>query len=98
MLVVKQKLEELVACGYAFAVVEHGKDKIVSDRIKRSPICLEDLIFNLLKLAEDIYNRNQVDRIFRFKPHRKNQSVSVGSVKHPLRTIKTSFGSLSLQW
>ena len=69
-------IEEHVACGYAFAVVEHGKDKIVSQRIKRAPNCLEDLIIDLEKLAKEIYNRKQMYRIFRGVPPIQKESVN----------------------
>ena len=70
------KIEEHVACGYAFAVVEHGKDKIVSHRIKRAPNCLGDLIIELEKLAKEIYNKKQMYQMFRGVPPIQKESVN----------------------
>ena len=70
------KIEEHVAYGYAFVVVEHGKDKTVSHRIKHDPNCLENLITELEKLATEIYNRKQMHRIFRGKPPIEKESVN----------------------
>ena len=40
----QSKLEKHVPCGFAFVIVKHGNDKVLSYRIKRGPDCLDDLI------------------------------------------------------
>ena len=82
------KIEKHVACGYDFAVVEYGKDKIVSKRIKRAPNCLEYLIIELGKTCQ---SKLQQDANVPNHPYKKNQSISVGYVKHPSRTIEKKF-------
>ena len=69
------KLEKHVPCGYAFAIVEHGNDKVWWYRIKREPNCLEDFIQELEKMIEDIYNRKQSHRFFRGEPSVPKESV-----------------------
>ena len=70
------KLKKHVPCGYAFVIVEHGKEKVLSYRIKRGPDCLDDLIKELEKLATDIYHRKQSHRIYKSKPSTHKDTVN----------------------
>ena len=70
------KLEKHVPCGYAFVIVEHGNDKVLSYRIMRGPDCLDDLIKELEKLATDIYHRKQSHRIYKGKPSTHKDTVN----------------------
>ena len=57
-----------VPSGYAFIIVEHEKDEVLSWRIKRERNCLEDFIKELERIARDVYNRKKCYRFLRNDP------------------------------
>ena len=72
----QSKLEKHVPCGFAFVIVKHGNDKVLSYRIKRGPDCLDDLIKEQEKLATDIYQRKQSHQIYKSKPSTHKDTVN----------------------